>query len=145
LVGQWRIEQVHDLDGEALRLERGGETAEALRLAARHTFAVTRGQHDATAPPAYGLQDPARQLILGLGRDDEPPALILDHGSAVLRDPISARALRIAVEVEQLEADEGILGAHAVQQTGEGLALPAAMEYGQVERLLHLGEHFPRD
>ena len=48
-------------------------------------------------------------------------------GAPVLRHAVAARALGVAVEVEQLDADPGVLGAQALHQAGEDRALAAAV------------------
>src|SRR5262249_23999739 len=130
---------------EFLRLGPGGEAPEPFRVAARLALAVPRRQHGVPPTPSHGLQDAARELLLGERGDDGPVALVLERRAAILRDAIAARALGVTVEIEQVVGHPGVLGAQALEETGVHLALPAAEEDGQVERRIDLVQNVAGD
>ncbi len=137
-------EQVHAVDGEALLVEAGNQAPDAARVATWRPLAVADGE-DRSAPPATNrLQDAARERLLGVRRDDDPPPVVLDHRAAVLGDAIAPGSLGIPVEVVERPGDEGVLRAETRQQARERLAFAAAVEDRDGQRRLHVGEHLTR-
>src|SRR5205814_2427405 len=88
--------------------ERGGQRAVAAGGATGLSSAVTGSEDEGPPAAVHDAPDAARQLLLRRGQHHGATPAVFDGGATVGRHAEAARALREAVEVEELERDARI-------------------------------------
>ena len=143
-VGHRPVDQRGHLGGVVLGGECRGEAPVPFGAAAGRPLAVAGREDEPPGAAAEDAPDAGRELLLRSREDDGAPATILDRRTAVGGHAEAPRALREAVEVEELEVDARVGIGEEPHQVRRALPRAAAEEDRDVERRRHVREELPR-